>query len=282
MITVKSEIGLDYITIRITKSRIDKGLLAIPVSLLDWFPKEKTKLNVFFNENAMSEEKNFTPYTSSSRECRIGGLSDWFSKNMIKDSDEIVIQLLDREEKLYRLIPEKSFVDTVKQIRSQMRHSKNEKDIEEAIHALARETNLDRQSIITNEFLRLSQLNSRKRKYEKANVTQSKENVPVSVRILLAEIYQGRCQVSDFTFIQKNGRPYFEIHHINPDIGNHIKNILVVSPNVHAQFTHANCEEFFDDEGWLREVKFNETKYKVRQFIDDIKKREFIKQVYLE
>jgi len=45
----KSEIGYSYSTIRITKSRINKGLLAIPASLLDKFPKEKRKITIFFD-----------------------------------------------------------------------------------------------------------------------------------------------------------------------------------------------------------------------------------------
>jgi hypothetical protein len=38
---VQSEIEYNYITIKITQSRINKGLLSIPVSLLDRFLKEK-------------------------------------------------------------------------------------------------------------------------------------------------------------------------------------------------------------------------------------------------
>ncbi len=34
----KSEINYSYITIKATQSRIDKGLIAIPVSLTKWFP----------------------------------------------------------------------------------------------------------------------------------------------------------------------------------------------------------------------------------------------------
>jgi len=34
----KSSLNYNYQTIKITKSRIDKGLIAIPRSLLDWFP----------------------------------------------------------------------------------------------------------------------------------------------------------------------------------------------------------------------------------------------------
>ena len=68
----------------------------------------------------------------------------------------------------------------------------------------------------------------------------------------------------------KNGNPYFEIHHIDPLKGNHFKNLLVVSPNVHAQFTFADLEQHFDNYGWLRKVKFNEVTHNVYQIIDDL------------
>jgi hypothetical protein len=42
MLTKKTNIGCDYQIIKITQSRIDKGLLAIPVTLIDIFPKIKT------------------------------------------------------------------------------------------------------------------------------------------------------------------------------------------------------------------------------------------------
>jgi hypothetical protein len=70
---VKNEVGYSYVTIKITKSRINKGLLAIPVSLLDKFPKEKRKITIFFDDEKISLFRNFTPYNSSSQECRIGG-----------------------------------------------------------------------------------------------------------------------------------------------------------------------------------------------------------------
>src|SRR5438105_3009214 len=105
---VQSEIGYNYVTIKITRSRIDKGLLAIPVSLLDKFPKEKRKITIFFDDEEQSSIKNFTPSNSSSQECRINGLASWFVKNKIQDQDEIVIQFLDEDENegIYRLIKE--------------------------------------------------------------------------------------------------------------------------------------------------------------------------------
>ena len=77
----------------------------------------------------------------------------------------------------------------------------------------------------------------------------------------------------------RNGNPYFEIHHIKPEIGSHLKNILVVSSNIHAQFTYAFVEEFFDQDGWLRRVKFNKEIFLVNQIIDKTPKR-FEKEVH--
>jgi len=279
--TLKNETGIDYVTIKTTKSRIDKGLLAIPVSLITWFPKEKGTITVFLDENNIPETKHFTPYNSSSRECRIGGLGDWFRSNDMQDSDEIVIQFLNPQEKVYRLFKETTFLKSIKEFQMQIRHAENEDDADMAITNLAKITNLDRKTIIESEFIQLSNQDLKIRNYKNYNRQHSKENVSGSIRIFLTKLYQGHCQISNFTFIQKNGKPYFEIHHIRPELGNHIKNLLVVSPNVHAQFTYANCEEFFDEEEWLRRVKFNEIEYGVKQFIDEIKKREFTKQTHI-
>jgi hypothetical protein len=69
------------------------------------------------------------------------------------------------------------------------------------------------------------------------------------------------------------------LHHIDPDKGNHLKNLLVVSPNIHAQFTYANFEQYFDNDGWLRKVKFNQDEYTVYQIIDKLPK-EFQKEIH--
>ena len=102
----KSQIPFDYVTIKITESRIQKGLLAIPVSLIDLFPKNTKKI-FLLNELGKEETKSFTPYKSSSRECRIGGLKDYYTKNNIKAGDELVIQLLDDGK--FKIIPENVF-----------------------------------------------------------------------------------------------------------------------------------------------------------------------------
>lgn len=118
------------------------------------------------------------------------------------------------------------------------------------------------------------------RKVHKISTT-IKEGTPIFIRKILLEIYKGKCQISNFTFITKKGLPYFEIHHINHQKGYNLKNLLVVCPNVHAQFNHAVVEHYFDKEKWLRKVKFNGDEYFVRQAIDFVTK-EYYKEIHFE
>jgi len=278
---VKSEIGYSYVTIKITRSRINKGLLAIPVSLLDRFPKEKRKITIFFDDEEIPSMKSFSPYNSSSQECRINGLASWFIKNKIQDQDEIVIQFLDENEGIYRLIKETKFIEQIKALETKIVCTKKDDDLEKCFEDLALKVNQSKKEVAIVEFLRLNNEMMKERAYKKSNAFLIKENVPSSLRKILELIYQGKCQISNFTFVQRNGKPYFEIHHIKPDYGNHFKNLLVVSPNIHAMFTHANYEEYFDSDGWLRKVRFNGEELNVYQAIDNFRGKYFVKDVHL-
>jgi len=266
---VKSSIPFDYITVKTTKSRIEKGLLAIPVSLVDLFPKNTSKITLL-NERGKEEAKSFTQYNSSSRECRIGGLKEFYLKNKIKDGDELVIQLLDDAK--FKIIPENIFERQISDLEYKIDKSVNNNEFENDILELSKITNKPFDDVIKHEFVRLTRQEISPRKNRIIPQIKIKENVPASLRKILSELYKGKCQVSNFTFLMKNGNPYFEIHHIDPLKGNHFKNLLVVSPNVHEQFTHAKLEQFFDKECWLRNVKFNEEKYSVFQIIDKLPK----------
>ncbi|MEO8399114.1 MAG: HNH endonuclease [Ignavibacteriaceae bacterium] len=273
---IKSQIAFDYLTIKTTKSRIQKGLLAIPSSLIDLFPKNSSKVYLI-NEQGKEEIKNFTPYNSSSRECRIGGLKNFYSKYKIKDGDELVIQFL--EDSKFKIIPEKIFKKQVLELEKVIEKINNEKEIEKTFKKLSDITNKDSEEVIKNEFVRLSDQEVLARKIRIKPETKTKESVPLSLRIILLKMYNGNCQVSNFTFLTRTGIPYFEIHHIDPTKGNHLKNLIVVSPNVHKQFTYSNLEQFFDNEGWIRKVKFNEDTYTVFQIIDKLP-RFFEKEIH--
>ncbi len=45
-------------------------------------------------------------------------------------------------------------------------------------------------------------------------------------------------------------------------------------------FTHANCTEYFDNDGWLRKVKFNGEEFNVYQAIDNFIDKYFVKDVH--
>ncbi|MFQ5823780.1 MAG: hypothetical protein ACE5JB_06975 [bacterium] len=55
----KSEINYSYATIRITQSRIDKGLIAIPMPLAKWFPAYNTTIKVFLGDTPILYTKNY-------------------------------------------------------------------------------------------------------------------------------------------------------------------------------------------------------------------------------
>jgi predicted restriction endonuclease len=274
-----SKIPYNYKTIKITQSRLNKGLLAVPVSLIDYFPKQKGKIYVATGINDRVSAKVFTPYTSSSRECRIGGMRDFYEKFNLKDGDEIVVQLLDTNK--YRILTEKQFEDIVKGTEKEFDESESEAVASSKLETISKVVNITPKETLWSEYSRLTKMEIQERKQKIVKSRGTKESAPPSIRKLLTEIYDGKCQITGFGFLMKNWKPYFEVHHIKPELGNHIKNILVVSPNIHTQFTYAFVKEFFDNDGWLRQVKFNDKMFVVNHIIDKIPKK-FEKEVHFE
>lgn len=276
---IPSEIPFDYKTIKVTESRIDKGLLAIPVSLLDFFPQNKAQIRVAVGPKGVLEPKNFTPYSSRSRECRIGGMREFYTTFSVRSGDEVVVQRIGQDE--YRVLTEKQFEELVIGAEKKLDSSTSEEDAEASLKEISAVTAADLKATALSEYYRLSRRAMDRRRYRQVNSTKVREETPPVLRHLLGEIYGGRCQVSDFGFLMKNGKPYFETHHIRPAWGHHVKNVLVVCPNVHAQFTHAHVDEFFDEDGWLRRVKFNGEEFMVKHAIDMIPGM-FTKEIHFE
>ena len=255
----KSEINYDYQTIEISQSRIDKGLIALPRSLTGWFPDHHTTIRVYLGDSPIPEVKNYTSYTGSTNESRIGGMADWFNANNIRGGDEIVIQLIDEKEGIYRLIAENDFIIKTKKLQDSFDNSQDEEEALEGVVQLAKWTELDKSRVSLNEYRRLvDTMPIRKREYVSRQSNQTRERAPHNLRVLLGEIYQGCCQVCDFTFLKKDDKPYFEIHHIDPVESHQPKNLMVVCANCHRQFQFANVDHIFNDESWLIKVNFNQ------------------------
>jgi len=206
MQTIKSQIHFDYITVKTTKSRIEKGLLAIPVSLVDLFPKNGKRI-FLLNELGKEEAKSFTPYNSSSRECRIGGLKEFYTKNKIKDGDELVIQLLDDDK--FKIIPENIFERQISDLELKIDKSLNENEVEKHLQKLSRITNITSDDVIKSEFVRLAKQEIIPRKTRIVPHIKIKENVPAPFRKILLELYRGKCQVSNFYFLDEEWNTVF-------------------------------------------------------------------------
>lgn len=133
--------------------------------------------------------------------------------------------------------------------------------------------------VLQNEFVFLSKQEIKGRKRVVKAESKVRESVTPSIRKMLMEIYGGKCQVTGFTFLTRENKPYFEIHHIDKEKGNHVKNLLVVSSNTHAQFEKCHIEQHFDDNGWLRSGKFNDETFTVFQAIDKLQ-QDFEKEIH--
>jgi 5-methylcytosine-specific restriction endonuclease McrA len=95
--------------------------------------------------------------------------------------------------------------------------------------------------------------------------TARRESVPVNIRALLKAVHDGKCQLCGFTFRKRDGDPYFEIHHIEGTKGNQLWNLLVVCPNCHAQFEHADVGRFEKRGNWIVAVTINGERKEVYQ-----------------
>src|SRR3972149_6244900 len=201
MKTIKSKIPFNYKTIKTTQSRIDKGLLAIPVSLIDYFPKNKTKVYIAFGPSLKRSPKNFTPFTSSSRECRIGGMKKFYENFQIKDGDELVVQILDND--TYRIFTERQFEESVKTVEEALDKAKDENEAGYRLKKISEVTNSDFRETVFNEYFRLSKSEFEKRKHNKPWIGMRKEGIPATIRKILKEIYGGKCQITQFSFLMR-------------------------------------------------------------------------------
>ena len=281
IIDTLSAINQPYITIRMTQSRLDKGLIALPISLAtEWFPSKNTSINVYLGNSNVIQLKNYSSYKSKTREARIGGLAQWFQETKLNDGNEIVIQFIDKENYIYRLIPESNFIKRTKELQKDFDDSKNDDDASDKILTLTKWLDLKEKEVAINEYNRLiNEMDLIKRRVIEKSSSCITENAPSNIRIILEKIYKGHCQVCDFSFLKKNGKPYFEIHHINPSIGHHLKNIVLVCANCHRQFTYANVRHIFHNNGWLTQVIFNDKQYSLNQVILEMPQRKILKKI---
>jgi len=256
-----------HFTIRASASRLEKGLLAIPQKFRDWFPGEKGQMQVVFDDEEKAKTLTFHPYDPVVKENRIFGLSHWFSKRGVREGDVISITLEDPGKRLYRIALDRYVRERQeRETREKLRVARTDSQAEQELTALSMLTRRRPRELAQEELLRIAQQSPRRpRPRVSPGVTERHEGVPSGIRVLLRELHDGRCQLCSFTFEKRNGEPYFEIHHLDPEVGHHPSNLLVLCPNCHAQFEHATVTDFRWAGNWLVGATINGKRLAVRQ-----------------
>lgn len=254
-------------TLRASASRLNKGLLAIPQRHRDLFPRERTQIRVIFDDGDKVKDLTFQPYDAVVKENRIFGLRQWFRTRGVREGDVISVKVEDAERKLYRIALDRFVQERAEQrARHALLVAKTDGDAHEQLTTLSRLTRRRPREIARHELLRIAQGSAPKsRPTVVPRLAERHEVVPSSMRVLLRELHGGKCQLCSFTFEKRNGEPYFEVHHLNPKVGHHPQNLLVVCANCHAQLEHAVVTDLQWCEGWLVGVSVNGSHISVRQ-----------------
>lgn len=258
-------------TLRASASRLDKGLLAIPQKFRSWFPGEKGQIQVVFDDEQKAKALTFHPYDPTVKENRIFGLRNWFSKRNVGEGDLISITVEDVRKRLYRIALDRYVRDRQEQqARQTLRVARTDSEAAQGLATLSQLTRKRPRETARQELLRIAQGSERRpRPRVSPGAIECHEGTPSGIRLLLREVHDGKCQLCTFTFEKRNGEPYFEIHHLEPDIGHHPSNLLVVCANCHAQLEHAFVANFTWAGIWLIGVTINGRRISIRQPLAD-------------
>src|SRR3989338_3096622 len=254
-------------TIRASASRLEKGFLAIPQKFKDWFPNERDQIQVVFDDEEKARALTFHPYGPEVKENRIFGVGRWFSKRSVREGDRISITMEDPARRLYRISLDRYVREREEQkARRSLRDARSDEEAKQELSVLSRLTGKRVRELAEEEILRIAS-ESQRQPHPKVfpGANERHEGVPSGIRLLLRELHEGKCQLCSFTFDKRSGEPYFEIHHLDPKIGHHPSNLLVVCQNCHAQFEQAKITDFRWAGNWLIGVTFNAKRVAVRQ-----------------
>jgi hypothetical protein len=253
--------------LELTASRLEKGLLAIPRRYYSLFPPEGRDIFVLFDRAKKPLAKAFSPYDSKTKECRIFGLARWFLTRQLVPGDLINISLVKSDDYLYRIVSDRHMQLRLRdETRRKLYSAATETEAKAHLDDLAKVNKDGFAQTARAELLRLAE---KSQVAPRARVKKSRSDpraaVPAAIRLLLTELHHGKCQLCSFAFVKRDGNPYFEIHHVDANVGDHPMNLLVVCGNCHAQLEHAHVSKLEITDGWLVAVTINGTRIGVRQ-----------------
>src|SRR5947209_4385926 len=94
---------MESISIRLTRSRVVKGLIGIPRTAAHLFPAEPCRIEVVFDGETEPRAIEYIPYEPRAKERRIFGVGHWFTTQQVRPGDIVHITLEDPERHLYRI-----------------------------------------------------------------------------------------------------------------------------------------------------------------------------------
>lgn len=83
-------------------------------------------------------------------------MKKWFREMKIKPGDEIVFQVIDRERHIYRLIPQKLFIEKVQKLESELDIAEDENTLLNNTKRIAGWTKYNDDDVVLSEYSRLA------------------------------------------------------------------------------------------------------------------------------
>lgn len=252
--------------LRATAAGIAKGLLAVPRKHRAVFPTETTRITIVFDDEDEAHVRTFRPYDPKGKESRIYGLGRWYADRGVRPFEPIRVELENPRIWRYRIsLPRYLKSKAIRVARERLYDAETDQEALAHLKKIADVDHKRTRTVALAELTRLSEARIEQRKRRAPSATPARETVPAPLRVLLATAHRGRCQVCGFGFVKRDGTPYFELHHDDPESGHHPHNILLLCANCHAQFEWANIGDVEFLAGWPVAVKINGKRYSIRQ-----------------
>ncbi|MCX7642426.1 MAG: HNH endonuclease [Armatimonadetes bacterium] len=236
----------------LTKGRSGKGSQAISRKFRPPFPHSTQKVTALFEGESKPHRKPCIPFKATTRESRAYSLRQRLLKHEATVGNWVEVIA---EEAGYQLTFRKRSEEEVR-YRNELQEAETE---EQATNALRKLTQTQKRSLREAAIKELRRLSRRTWDRKRVVVTPREryEGVPASLRALLKTVYEGRCRICGFTFRKRNGEPYFEVHHVDPEGGHQPQNLLVLCANCHAQTEHSDVSARQASQGWVVAVTIN-------------------------
>src|SRR5262249_46512220 len=204
---------MESVSIKLTRSRVAKGLIGIPRTAAHLFPSEPCRIQVVFDDETEPRTNEYIPYEPKAKERRIFGVGHWFTVRGVQPGDIVHITLEDPERHLYRIASDRYLREIAERRIRQQAHSV--KDVDQAFQLIGSLASAKRARPAALAALEIRELLQRSASAGPriSRTVSGVHRAPAGpwIHALLGQAYSGKCQLCSSTFLKADGMPYFEI-----------------------------------------------------------------------